>query len=83
MGLDPADVRPLLARYDIEKAARTLTAESLAQRRTGGLWRWEELLPVKDRNNIVYLGEGDTPLLPQPRSERRSAFRVSPPRRRA
>ena len=35
MGLDPADVRPLLARYDIEKAARTLTAESLAQRRTG------------------------------------------------
>jgi threonine synthase len=67
MGLDPADVRPLLARYDIEKAARTLTAESLAQRRTGGLWRWKELLPVKDRNNIVYLGEGDTPLLPQPR----------------
>src|SRR4051794_12428540 len=67
MGLDPADVRPLLARYDIAKAARTLTAESLAQRRTGGLWRWKELLPVKNRNNIVYLGEGDTPLLPQPR----------------
>jgi threonine synthase len=67
MGLDPADDRPLLARYDFEKAARTLTAESLAQRRTGGLWRWSELLPVKHRNNIVYLGEGDTPLLPQPR----------------
>ena len=67
MGLDPADDRPLLARYDFEKAARTLTVESLAQRRTGGLWRWSELLPVKHRNNIVYLGEGDTPLLPQPR----------------
>jgi threonine synthase len=66
-GLDPADGRPLLARYDIEKAARTLTAESLVQRRTGGLWRWAELLPVRNRNNIVYLGEGDTPLLPQPR----------------
>jgi threonine synthase len=67
MGLDPADGRPLLARYDIEKAARTLSAESLAVRRTGGLWRWAELLPVSDRDNIVYLGEGDTPLLAQPR----------------
>ena len=39
IGLDPADGRPLLARYDIEKAARTLTEKSLAERRTGGLWR--------------------------------------------
>jgi threonine synthase len=67
IGLDPADGRPLLARYDIEKAARTLTAEALAQRRSGGLWRWAELLPVRDRSNVVYLGEGDTPLLAQPR----------------
>ena len=67
IGLDPTDGRPLLARYDIEKAARTLTAESLSGRRTGGLWRWAELLPVRNRNHIVYLGEGDTPLLAQPR----------------
>ena len=67
IGLDPTDARPLLARYDIEKAARTLTKNSLASRRTGGLWRWAELLPVRDRSNIVYLGEGDTPLLAQPR----------------
>jgi threonine synthase len=67
IGLDPAAGRPLLARYDIEKAARTLTAEALAQRRSGGLWRWAELLPVRDRSNVVYLGEGDTPLLAQPR----------------
>ena len=39
IGLDPVDGRPLLARYDIEKAARTLTEESLAERRTGGLWQ--------------------------------------------
>ena len=63
MGLDPSDGRPLLARYDLERAARALTAESLARRRTGGLWRWKELLPVKDTSNTVYLGEGDTPLL--------------------
>jgi threonine synthase len=67
IGLDPVDERPLLARYDIEKAARTLTEESLAERRTGGLWRWAELLPVRDRTNVVYLGEGDTPILRQPR----------------
>ena len=67
MGLDPADGRPLLARYDVERAAPTLATESLARRRTGGLWRWKELLPVRDGNNIVYLGEGDTPLLPQSR----------------
>src|SRR5688500_9391933 len=67
MGLDPADGRPLLARYDVEKASRTLTAESLARRRTGGLWRWVELLPVRDQNHVVYLGEGGTPLLAQPR----------------
>jgi len=67
IGLDPTDERPLLARYDIEKAARTLTKESLSNRRTGGLWRWAELLPVRDRSEVVYLGEGDTPLLMQPR----------------
>jgi threonine synthase len=67
IGLDPADGRPLLARYDIEKAARTLTDASLAERRTGGMWRWAELLPVRDRRHVVYLGEGDTPLLPQSR----------------
>jgi threonine synthase len=66
-GLDPVDGRPLLARYDIEKAAGTLTRNSLAGRRTGGLWRWAELLPVRDKSNVVYLGEGDTPLLAQPR----------------
>ena len=62
MGLDPADQRPLLARYDLRAAARTLTRESMALRRAGGLWRWRELLPVRDSAFITYLGEGDTPL---------------------
>jgi threonine synthase len=64
--LDPADGRPLLARYDLERATRTLTTGSLASRRTGGMWRWAELLPVRDWRRVVSLGEGDTPL-PQPR----------------
>lgn len=64
---DPTDGRPLLPRYDLEKAARTLTKDSLTRRRSGGMWRWRELLPVRDASNVVFLGEGDTPLLPQAR----------------
>ena len=64
-GTDPTDGRPLFARYDLARAARTLTVESLVDRRTGGIWRWAELLPVRDWNNVIYLGEGNTPLVPQ------------------
>jgi threonine synthase len=66
-GLDPADGRPLLARYDLERAARTLTRAALAERRAGGPWRWAELLPVADPARRLHLGEGSTPLLPAPR----------------
>jgi threonine synthase len=53
----------LFARYDLEQARRTLRPEDLA-RRPRGMWRWRELLPVRDSRHIVTLGEGDTPLLP-------------------
>jgi len=70
IGLDPADGRPLLARYDLERAAATLTREALAARRAGGLWRWAELLPVRDPAYRIHLGEGATPLLDAPRLSR-------------
>jgi threonine synthase len=54
--------RPLLVRYDLEAAARTLTRESLRGRRAD-LWRYAEVLPVEREENIVSLGEGWTPLL--------------------
>src|SRR6476620_7629465 len=54
--------KPLLARYDLEQAARTLTKESLPARRAD-LWRYREVLPVENDENIVSLGEGWTPLL--------------------
>lgn len=54
--------KPLLVHYDLEQAARTLTKESLARRRAD-LWRYREVLPVVDDQNIVSLGEGWTPLL--------------------
>jgi threonine synthase len=39
----------------------------LAGRRGGGLWRWHELLPVRDWKYVATLGEGGCPLLPAPR----------------
>jgi threonine synthase len=54
--------KPLLVRYDLEAAARTLTKESLKGRRAD-LWRYVEVLPVEHEENIVSLGEGWMPLL--------------------
>ncbi len=53
--------KPLLVRYDLETAAKTLTPGSLAARESN-LWRYREVLPVADETNIVSLGEGMTPL---------------------
>jgi threonine synthase len=65
--LDPVDGAPLLARYDLERVARTMTPRSLAERHGPGMWRWAELMPVRDRRYITHLGEGSTPLLPADR----------------
>jgi threonine synthase len=54
--------KPLLVRYDLERAQSALTKESLVGRRPD-LWRYREVLPVEDDANIVSLGEGWTPLL--------------------
>ncbi|HEV7474485.1 MAG TPA: threonine synthase [Pyrinomonadaceae bacterium] len=54
--------KPLLVRYDLERASRKLTRESLRARRAD-LWRYREVLPVENEANIVSLGEGWTPLL--------------------
>ena len=54
--------KPLLVRYDLTEAGRTLTKESLAGRRAD-MWRYREVLPVESDANLVSLGEGFTPLL--------------------
>jgi threonine synthase len=53
--------KPLLVEYDLEKAARILTKESL-KTRIPTLWRYAEVLPVENEKNRVSLGEGFTPL---------------------
>jgi threonine synthase len=50
---------PLLARYDLGRAARTLTREAL-RGRAATMWRYAEVLPSREP---VTLGEGMTPLI--------------------
>jgi threonine synthase len=54
---------PLLVRYDLDQVATNLSTEDIASR-PNDLWRYHELLPVRDRANVVSLGEGMTPILP-------------------
>lgn len=53
---------PLLARYNLKTASQRLDRDEF-RKRPNGMWRWRELLPVYDPQNMIYLGEGDTPLL--------------------
>ncbi|WP_313331989.1 threonine synthase [Sphingobium yanoikuyae] len=62
--------KPLLVRYDLDGVRATLTKEALAARPMD-LWRWRELLPVRQTSNIVSLGENATPLIPLPRTAKR------------
>jgi threonine synthase len=52
--------KPLLVRYDVEAAARTLTRDTIAER-PPGMWKWRELLPHS--GDPVSLGESETPIL--------------------
>jgi threonine synthase len=64
-GLSPAG-KPLLVRYDLERAQAGLTRDAVAAR-PADMWRWRELSPVRDAADIVSLGETETPLVPLPR----------------
>jgi threonine synthase len=56
----------LFARYDLDRAASVLRPEVLITR-SASLWRYAELLPVRDPARVVSLGEGWTPLIAAPR----------------
>jgi len=58
--------KPLLARYDLGRVAEEVTKRELVGREAT-MWRYWEMLPVKNRKNVVCLGEGWTPLTPTPR----------------
>jgi threonine synthase len=60
MNLCPNDSAPLLVRYDIAKSPQL---RDEIRTRPATMWRYRELLPIDDENEIVTLGEGITPLL--------------------
>jgi threonine synthase len=55
--------KPLLVRYDLPSIRHYLTKTELAAR-PADLWRYREFLPVRRTENIVSLGEVQTPLVP-------------------
>lgn len=60
INVSPCCNQPLLAEYDLSK---TFSKEEINGREYS-LWRYFEVLPVKDPTNIISLGEGFTPILP-------------------
>jgi len=71
--LCPKDRKPLLARYDLEAARAAVTRASIAGREPT-MWRYRELLPVRDGAFELCLGEGFTPLMRAGRLEKEAGL---------
>jgi threonine synthase len=69
VGLSPAG-KPLLARYDLPRLRGRFTRDVVAARQAD-LWRYAEVLPVRDPAARITLGEGWTPLIDAPRTAAR------------
>jgi threonine synthase len=67
--------RPLLVRYDLQALAKAVTKEDLA-RRPSGLWKYREFLPVRRTENVISLGEAETPLVRLPALEGRTGAKT-------
>lgn len=65
--------RPLFARYDLEAVRRSLPRDEL-RARPPGIWRYREVLPVRDSRFELTLGEGSTPLVRAARLSREIGF---------
>jgi threonine synthase len=62
----PCCDRPLLARYGLDALRGRFTPAALAGR-APDLWRYAEVLPVREAAHRITLGEGFTPLIDAPR----------------
>lgn len=61
-GLSPCCSKPLYPRYDLKSLRARFTVQAIVGREPT-LWRYAEVLPVRDPSNRLTLGEGFTPLL--------------------
>ena len=57
----PACGKVLYPRYDLKGAGKALKREDL-KNRPANMWRYFEVMPVRDESNVVTLGEGFTPI---------------------
>jgi threonine synthase len=73
IGLSPAG-KPLFARYDLGAVRDGFGMADVACRRAD-LWRYAEVLPVRDPEARIALGEGWTPLVDAPRTAGRLGVR--------
>lgn len=71
--LCPGCQSPLLVRYDLDRIKPGFKKNALQGRRPD-MWRYREVLPVDRDEEIVSLGEGNTPLLPLRRLGKEHAF---------
>ncbi len=61
----PDCARPLWVKYDLAAAGKEFTKQALSSRESG-MWRYRELLPVRNAENIVSLGETMSPMVTAP-----------------
>ena len=64
----------LFARYDLPRLRREVDRDTLS-RRPATMWRFAELLPVANPDNVLTLGEGGTPLLEAPNLAKKLGLR--------
>jgi threonine synthase len=53
----------LYPQYDLEIAKETLTKQHIQHRKIYNIWRYNEIMPVKDDKYHISLGEGWTPII--------------------
>ena len=62
-GLCTSCGKVLYPKYDLESAKETLSKPNIQQRKTYNIWRLHEIMPVKNDNFRISLGEGWTPII--------------------
>ncbi|MBJ7966947.1 threonine synthase [Bacillus cereus] len=63
----------LLVEYNWEKVIETFTIRNLKER-CNNMWRYFEILPIKNKESIISFGEGMTPLIRLPKLEKNLAI---------
>ena len=74
-GLSPNAQKVLYPRYDLEAAKGSIDPYSFLNR-PRNMWRFFELMPIRNEENIVSLGEGGTPMLRAKKLERKYDVRT-------